>query len=226
MAVKLTNGLDTRVAAGVLAGVTLMIGGTEVAVAATTPPETKTFSISAGPFDTQTRDLDFAPFDPLLGTLTGVNLELDSFVTGGSEAATADATVLFQATSVGEDSFIGPANQSFAFGPTDILPVFTPADFIVPAAVTFTLQLVTDGQNAGGEPQDLFGWDWVGDGEFSGLSLSYTYDEVVEAPDAVPLPAALPLFATGLAGAAGLGYVARRRKAKRQANGDHGNSDA
>jgi ABC-type uncharacterized transport system permease subunit len=136
----------------------------------------------------------FNQFDPSLGTLTSVDFSLNSEILGLSTAAF-DATItvdngvpLNSKTTAGAynvtfSGLVGAADAAFYSG-TGSFPV------------VLTLNS-TSGPGVG----------WVGNsselGNFTGLTLTYDY---------TPLPAALPLFATGLGGLALAAWRSRRKQ--------------
>ena len=181
--------------AAVLTGLTVLVGGAEIssAEAATTVPEVEAISIG---FSGGQADLLFNQFNQP-GTLTGVKFQLNSSLDiFNSNGFTASVSVLgsplFSQTTFG--SFSPPpvtlgSNPAFIGG----------GEF--PAHILLVLPNGCEGSCSGE--------GWVGS-----LSVSYTFDP----PGGVPLPAALPLFASGAAGLGFMGWLRRlKQKAKKQA---------
>lgn len=159
--------------------------------AATTSPVTEPFSVFAPAKEPQFIRLVFDPFDPSLGTLTGVDFSMSSTLAGSPSIAFVD---------------IGPATIAGAGGPrtfdfSDISGLqgsLTTADYTRgPVIVSLSLS------------PELGSAAWTGNGSGQGLTLVYDYIPAVAAT--TPLPATLPLFATGLGA---LGLLGWRRKRK------------
>ena len=195
--------------AAVLTGATLLAGGVEIseAIAATctittppvgatcTPAQVQNFSLS-GAVPVLSQTLTFNQFDPTLGNLTSVDFGLNSFfvaTTGTISAVTSTTTtqLLFTAT------IFGPVNATFSGLQGTIA---NGAFYKGTSTISILVQLPGAGSS------DF----WQGNGASQGLTLQYDYTPT----SAVPLPAALPLFATGLAG---IGVTAWRSRRKRKA---------
>lgn len=185
--------------AAVLTGLTVLIGGAEISTAdaATTLPETHSFFLSAFPGGTQTDALGFQQFNDALGTLTGVNFVLQSVIDiGNSNGPAANVTVnggtgLFSQTSA------GPFTGSTTVG----------SDPFFRGAGTFPVDLFLNPNCEG----TCSGEGWSGS-----VTVSFNY-ETPPAQAAVPLPAALPLFASGAAGLGVLGWRNRRKQKAKKA---------
>jgi hypothetical protein len=180
----------------VLTGLTMLVSGAEIssADAATTIPEVEFFGISAsGGGDI----LNFNQFNQP-GTLTGVVFELNSSIFIDTlNLSSLTASVSIPGTTLFSQNFAGP------FGPSQT-PLGTDPLFIGGGEfpVNLLFQTVCESGPCSGE-----GWSGA-------LTVAYTFDP----PSETPLPAALPLFATGVAGLAVMGLRKRRKqKAKEQA---------
>jgi hypothetical protein len=182
----------------VLTGLTVLVGGAEISSAATLVQD-QFFPPLNGPADSTT--LNFNQFNPSLGTLQQVQIQLTSQI--------------FEA--VGVNVFAQVSGQSFfinfagplAFSPTSFGTITFPigAPFIGAGILPYGLQYSAACGEGTGQP--ACGEGWSGD-----LKITYTYDQ----PNNVPLPAALPLFASGAAGLGFLGWLRRfRQKTKKQA---------
>jgi hypothetical protein len=186
----------------VLTGLTMLVGGAEIseAEAATTTPQTDTFFLSTSGSPTS-QNLNFSAFNTALGTLTGVLFDLNSNVSvgnsGGATGPSATVTVFGQqissSTSFGAYNF---GSVDGTHGGATPLSAFTSA-----FAVGLAFNVNFCGECAS---------NWNGQGDFKGLTLTYEYDPTVSG---TPLPGALPLMATGLAG---LGAVEWRRRRKQK----------
>ncbi len=170
--------------------------------------ETQSFSLgceslgdASGPGCTDSVALSFASFDTSLGTLSGVDIELDSFfdVFGANATATVSlaGSVLFSATTFFFDEFDG--FQSLLAG----------SAFTGPNPVVFDLALDAGSANTsswnGGLALPPF------DASPGLLTVTYIFDDTIDPPSEVPLPASFGFLAVGLAG---LGLTKRRRRTK------------
>jgi hypothetical protein len=183
--------------AAVLTGLTVLVGGAEISTAdaaTTTPAETQSIG-TIGP-NTDINFLNFNQFNDALGTLQGVNFSLNSFL-DIFEFISFQASVSVNSNPL----FSQSANGPFIAGPQTVA-----SDPFFRGAGTFPVLLVlgTDCHegSCGGE-------GWTGT-----LSVSFTYEENA---NAVPLPAALPLFAAGAAGLGVLGWRNRRKQKVKKA---------
>jgi len=187
--------------AAVLTGLTVLMGGAEISTAdaATTVPETLPFSISVSQSDSE--NLNFTRFNDVGGTLalTGVNFGLSSNIDltpGGFNPFTASVSV--NGNELFSQSSTGPFNGSKTIGPD---PFFV-------GLGTFPVNLFF---NATCESSTFCGEGWVGS-----VTVSFNY-ETTPAQSAVPLPAALPLFASGAVGVGVLGWRNRRKQKAKKA---------
>ena len=170
----------------VLTGLTLLVGGAEISSADTIIQDKKFGALIV----TSTETVPYIQFNPSLGTLTDVELVMTSQIvvpTGSLIAAFAGAFPII----------------------LDGITTQTPTNFNVSTNNVF------DGQFIGvGNFLAIFDYfancpgGCGGDGWSGNLKITYTYDPL---PSQVPLPAALPLFATGLGA---LGLIGWRRKRK------------
>lgn len=184
----------------VLTGLTVLIGGTEIsnANASTTAPQTDTFFYSIGSFSdggssNTSNSLSFTGFNTSLGTLTEVDVQLNSYIS--SNAISLSASVALAGQPVGSTTSTGEFDKTATF--TTSLSSFETT------TITAALSLMTS---------DGFAtWGSMGSSNTpEGLTVSYEYTPT----SATPLPATLPLFAGGLAG---LGFTTWRRRRKQTA---------
>ena len=186
----------------VLTGLTMLVGGAEIASAATTLPETHFFALHGlNPPTSLSTNLSYNLFNSSLGTLTDVAIGLSSSIfenSGVNFTASAGSSLSGLLTG---SPLIGTGNGSWVpFVSTTHPPL---AGYT--GVGNFTVGLIYS--VACGEAVSC-GEGWQGN-----VSVTYTYN-----PAAVPLPAALPLFATGVAGLGLMGWLKRfRQKAKKQA---------
>jgi len=181
--------------AAALIGLSLAVTGVSAAKAATIS-QTDTFSLSRSD---SFAEVSFAQFNPSLGTLTHVELSLISSLSAAPLAADADI-------------FPDLNNPNLTIGVTTTAA--GPFDF----TITGLQQGLTtvDYTGSGDFPGALFLNDgpssaiWSGNGPGQGLTLTYDY---TPAMIATPLPATLPLFASGLGGLGLFGWH-RKRKAR------------
>jgi hypothetical protein len=200
--------------AAVLTGATLLAGGAEIsgAVAATctiTPPpagatctaaETHPFGVAGVSFPSET--LSFNQFDPTLGTLTSVDFGLNSAV---NNAGTLSGTISAVTSS--------PPNQTLFTIPTGASGTLNATFSGLQGTIangnfykgTSTISILVQLGSGVASSES-----WNGFQGFTGLTLQYDYMPT----SSVPVPAALPLFATGLAG---IGVTAWRSRRKRKA---------
>jgi hypothetical protein len=208
----------------VLTGLTMLAGGVEVsrAIADTTTPETHGFNLTSsgsGP-PAVTDILTFQKFNQS-GTLTGVTFTLDSqFI--DPLASTGGSLVSSYAISIQVDNQPAITSQSFGAALPHTFDITNPPGLsglvgaldqnFYTGSGTF---LVTLGIICGTAANGCEGGvKWVGDNSTganeTGLTLTYTFNPT---PIQTPLPAALPLFATGLGG---LGLAAWRSRRKQK----------
>jgi hypothetical protein len=186
----------------VLTGLTMMIGGAEISEAsAAVVTQSASFDLEVNTaFNSPaTFSPSFSAFDSSLGTLTEIDVLLDStlFMSGVFGASAEIQVNTSNATATGNFP-TGPFDQSFVLSPGSTPP-------------NITLTLATTCEQTSGP--DCASWtsDSGEVGEQPGLTLEYIYTPTTAA---TPAPAALPLFATGLA-ALGFGAWRRRRKQSR-----------
>jgi len=184
----------------VLTGLTVLIGGAEIsnANANTTTPQTDAFSYTIGSFNdfessNTSNSLSFLGFNTSLGTLTEVNVQLNSFISSNATSLTASVSLAGQ--SVGSTTSKGEFDKTATF--TTSLSSFETA------TITAALSLMTS--------DGFASWTSVNSSNTpEGLTVSYEYTPT----STTPLPATLPLFAGGLAG---LGFTTWRRRRKQTA---------
>jgi hypothetical protein len=187
--------------AAVLTGLTMLVGGSEIASAGTITEGPSNFgSLNEQGLPPGTTDfLQFNKFDPTLGNLTDVTISLNSSIfeiSGISFTATVDSPSgnltgsPFMGTGAGSTgvAFNSTTNPlSSSFGLYEGAP-----------GTKFNLDFT---YNSGCEMGLSCGEGWTG-------SVTVTYDFT-----ATPLPASLPLLATGLGG---LGLAAWRSRRKQK----------
>jgi hypothetical protein len=146
--------------------------------------------------------LSFSGFNTALGTLTGVSFGLISNITNtlGFVSAAVDVNSATELL-LGSTSSVG----AFNFGPVSGLNSVDGATTTFYSSA-FGVNLVLT--NCTSCEFSSSTWDPPSP---DGLTVTYTYTPAISA---TPLPAALPLFATGLAG---LGFTAWRRRRKQKA---------
>jgi hypothetical protein len=199
--------------AALLAGVTILsaVSGTEVRAATTTP---QTFSFFTDTYSFFSDTLSFDPFNTGLGTLTGVSFDISGyFINREGQDATAavklGSTTLYQATFSNVSLQNGVVSATFDGTASGQIPLSAFEGGSVSILVEFVSN-VGDFDFGGGTSSrnPLFNIDSlhpvVGD---TGLSLTYTYDSTEVS--STPLPAAIWLFGSGVAG---LAVVSRRRR--------------
>ena len=198
---------NRQLAAAVLIGLGMVIGGAEVSeIRAATMTQTATFNLTLIGGDNATIfNPSFSAFNSSLGTLTEVDLSLDSTVNlqPTTNAKLSAPLFIFE--------FVGPsAGQPAIMAPADFSEVFTSATVLAEYMTTPLIELALT--TATCEPLFFCG-SWIGDNSTganeTGVTLTYNFT-----PAPTPLPAALPLFATGLGA---LGLLGWRRKRKAQA---------
>jgi hypothetical protein len=186
-----------------LIGLSFALASVSAANAATTTPVNDTFSVTAPARGESFDLLSFPQFNPSLGTLTSVDFSLNSVLGGGFAFGSSTA----QITAVTFTGFIMPfGNSPGPYNFTDVSglqSLLTTANYTGSGNIGVFVSLFNFFAAPGSAPAT-----WTGDGPGQGLTLVYDYT-----PAATPLPAALPLFATGL-GALGLLGWRRKRKAR------------
>ncbi len=191
-----------------LTGLTVLIGGAEIsnAHATTFSDPTQTFSYTIGgqyDFESSTLSpdgtLSFAGFNAALGTLTQVEVQLNSNLYFNSTSV--DASVTLAGKSIGSSN---PTNGS---APSIVNVPFNEDVFFTTSLSPFITSSISADLAFG--TSDGFG-TWSGSGSPAGITVTYTYTPVSN----TPLPATLPLFAGGLAG---LGFTTWRSRRKQTA---------
>ncbi len=191
-----------------LTGLTVLIGGAEIsnADAATFSDPTQTFSYtigmqfqSGGSTLSPDGTLSFAGFNAGLGTLTQVEVQLNSNFNFDSRSVDASVTL------AGE--FIGSSNPTNGSAPSTVNVPFNEDVFFTTSLSPFITSSISADLAFG--VSDGFG-TWSGSGSPAGITVTYTYTPV----SSTPLPATLPLFAGGLAG---LGFTTWRGRRKQTA---------
>ena len=201
-----------------LAGVTILAGATDANAGVITSAY-ETFELNSFTFVTDNDSVSFASFDTALGALTGVTLDLSSFISS-SEASEIFAALSINGVQISSYTY-DDNNPVYDFSFTGIDGTgggAIPLSFFAGNGVsTFSVALSLNAGRA--DPNcnsvDPFyctgdGANWYGNNSFDnqyltnyGLRVNYEYT--------VPLPATLSLFAIGLAG---LGIRQRRRPGK------------
>jgi hypothetical protein len=190
----------------VLTGMTALIGGAGISQsnAATTTPQSLSFTTLTQMGDgTTPESVIFNDFNPTLGTLTAVQFILNSTITAINTNQSPSATVKVDSEQIG--------SSGTSAGPYDIA-VQTITDPTILSFVTgsstfdVNLSLTATGLN----DTEGFTWNSSSPATPAGLTVDYVYNPV----STTPLPPALPLFTTSLAG---LGLMAWRSLRKRKA---------
>jgi hypothetical protein len=190
-----------------LTGLTVLVCGSQIAAASTisqtnSPP----FNLNlSNPPTTTNKNLSFDRFNGALGTLTDVKIDLassifeDSSITFQASAGSSLSGLLNNGTFIHAGSASGVTYNSTTH-PT--LTGYTGAgSFLI--GLVYSMFACGEGGTCG------IGAGWTGT-----VTVTYTYDPV----SSVPLPAALPMFATGVAGLGFMGWLRRlKQKAKKQA---------
>jgi hypothetical protein len=189
----------------VLTGLTVLVGGAEISSTdAATILQHQTFNSLQE--NSPALTLTYNQFDPLLGTLTAAQWDLNSTIFGTFIPTTVITDTASFSTTPGNSTSTSGATTS---GGIPFIATFTNFNanlppFIGLGSVFAVLQLTSSCEvNCGGE-----GWS-------GSVDLTYTYDPT---PSNTPLPAALPLFASGAAGFGFIGWLKRKvRKTKKRA---------
>lgn len=190
----------------VLTGLTMLVGGAEIseAEAATLVQTDDMPVISTGGPGTQSSSatVNFDQFNTALGTLTDVQFSLTSnistFVEAENFTPTISAQVKVDSVQIGPT---GTAAGTFDFGPVEGV-LSPPALSFYEGSSTFGVLLTLDVISAA---EVYVGATWD---NLDAVTVTYTYTA-----SATPLPAALPLFTTGLAG---LGFTTWRGRRKQK----------
>jgi hypothetical protein len=202
-------GLIKKVA--VLTGLVMAVGGAEISevdAATLTQTEAMPQIQTVGTLlQSNSATVDFNQFNTALGTLTDVQFTLTSVIDVEIAAQgfnpSISATVQIDSAQVGPT---GTADGVFNFGPTEAA-LSPPALSFYEGSSTFGISLLLSVNSS--ESVDAFAtWFSLTD---DALALTYTYTPAISG---TPLPPALPLFATGLAG---LGFTSWRSRRKGKA---------
>jgi len=195
----------------VLTGLTMVVGGAEISeVDAATLSQTilmPSVQVSTTSSGSNSATLNFNQFNPSLGTLTDVEFGLISDISNTvSESTFSDP---FSATVNVDGVQIGPAGTtagSFDFGPVEGV-LSPPALSYYEGSSTFAvgLELSITSCSSEGEPFCQVTWDTP---QEDSVTVTYTYT-----PSATPVPAALPLLGSALAG---LGFLTTWRNRRKQ----------
>jgi hypothetical protein len=192
----------------VLTGLTALIGGAEISDAdAAAVSQTDTFAFSTAGGSPATINLSFNGFNTAFGTLTGVELTLNSQVRVPQFTSATTSVEVFgnpfpsSPNPVPFDNTLGFFSTVFPndFTLNGVSGTATLADYI---GGSFDAVLTLTGGSIFGSPI------WFGDLAPEGLTVTYTYTPTT------PLPATLPLFAAGLAA---LGFTTWRSRRKQTA---------
>ena len=182
----------------VLIGLVIVVGGAEISkVGAATLTQTETMpSIQTVGALSQSNSavVDFNQFNTALGTLTDVQFTLTSVIDVEISAQGFNPTIA--ATVQIDDVQIGPTGSApgnsgsvFSFGPTEAV-LSPPALSFYEGSSTFGVSLSLNVSS--GEIETIATWDSLVD---DALAFTYTYTPAISG---TPLPAGLPLFATGV----------------------------
>jgi len=216
MGVAMNNdaGLFKKVA--VLTGLVMVVGGAEIskvdAATLTQTADMPTIQTDGTGSQSNSATVDFNQFNTALGTLTDVQFTLtsgiDDQISGQGFNPSISATVQIDSVQIGPTgSAAGNSTSVFSFGPTEAA-LSPPALSFYEGSSTFDVSLLLNVISS--ESVDAFvTWDFF-EGE-DALALTYTYTPAISG---TPLPAALPLFATGVAG---LGFTTWRSRRKGKA---------
>jgi hypothetical protein len=197
----------------ILTGLVMAIGGAEIPEvdAATLTQSIPMPDIMTAGENTQSNSatVDFNQFNTALGTLTDVQLSLNSLISVEIVAQGFNPDIA--ATVQIDNVQIGPTGSAlavlgggaFSFGPTEAA--------LLPPALSFyegssTLDVLLSLNVDSGEVFTFADWGFFENED--ALTLTYTYTPGISG---TPLPAALPLFAGGLGM---IGLIAGRRKRK------------
>jgi len=183
--------LSTKVA--VLTGLTVLVGGAEISGAdAATIFQTQSF-LELLPNQTPAQ-LAYNLFNPSQGTLTDVHIVLASGVFAPINSFNTTASITLPSTTI---NYPGSGTTFNA----DLHEPIGSYQGIGQFSATQNFAFNCEGPCTSAE-----GWS-------GHLDITYTYDPTAAQ---TPLPAALPLLATGVAGLGVIGAVRRKRKAKKQ----------
>ena len=187
---------------------TALIGGAEISQsnAATSTPQNQLFPTLTQMGDgTTPESVSFNDFNPTLGTLTAVQFILNSTITAINTAQTnPSATVKVDSEQIG--------SSGTSTGPYDIaVQTITDPTILsfVTGSSTFDVDLSLTATSLSNDTEG-FTWNSTSSSTPAGLTVDYVYTPV----STTPLPPALPLFTTGLAG---LGLMAWRSLRKQKA---------
>ena len=187
----------------VLTGLTVLVGGAEISSAdAATLNQHLTFNSlteNSGP-----HTLNFNQFDPSLGTLTNAGWNVDSTVFGTFiPTTTTTDTASFSAPNISHSETFATTSSGHTFLFSGSVSGVNLVPYIGLSTLSAILQLTSSCEAT------CSGEGWSGS-----VDLTYTYDPRAST---TPLPAALPLFASGAAGLGFIGWLKRKvRKVKKQ----------
>jgi hypothetical protein len=191
----------------VLTWLTVLVGGSQIAAASTiSQTNSPSFNLNlSNPPTTTNKSLSFDRFNGALGTLTDVKIDLassifeDSSITFQASAGSSLSGLLNNGTFIHAGSGSGVTYNSTTH-PT--LTGYTGAGSLL-IGLVYSMFACGEGRTCG-----------IGEGWTGIVTVTYTYDPV----SSVPLPAALPMFATGVAGLGFMGWLRRlKQKAKKHA---------
>ena len=194
----------------VLTTLTMLIGSAEISSAATLT-ETQSFAL-AGPNSVTVTPLTFNQFAPSNGTLTQAAISFTSQILetggpliGGVTNIVAQLQVVTTPNVTFTDTIPISDGSTKNFSGSRTHTGSSLAQFIGVGTIGIASLSYTASCEANLDFPFYCGPGWSGD-----ITLTYTYDPAVVA--AVPLPAALPLFATGLGALGLLGWRRKRRQ--------------
>jgi hypothetical protein len=212
MVVAMSNDARLSKRVAILTGLVMVIGGAEIpeVEAATLTqsipmPDLMTAGTS---MQSNSATVDFNQFNTALGTLTDVQLTLNSLISVEISAQGFNPDIA--ATVKIDDVQIGPTGAAlavlgggaFSFGPTEAALSPPELSFYEGSSI-FDVSLLLN-VNSSDSVEAFVDWGFFENED--ALTLTYTYTPGISG---TPLPAALPLFATGVAG---LGFTTWRRR--------------
>jgi len=210
-------GLFEKVA--VLIALVMVVSGAEISeVDAATLTQTADMPViqtAGASSQSNSATVDFNQFNTALGTLTDVqftlNSDIDVEISAQGFNPSISATVQIDSVQIGPTgtATVG-GGGAFSFGPTEAA-LSPPALPFYEGSSTFGVFLLLNVNSSEGV-EAFVTWEFFVNED--ALTLTYTYTPAISG---TPLPAALPLFATGIAGLGFTTWRSRRRgKAARQ----------